>query len=156
MNMGIGMQPQFPGAMMEHYPEQTTLYQQSAEAFDEEAFARAFEEAAKEEQLEDGVKSGHEYDAGQVENAGFSTSAMELGQDIMLDETGDPLISSQIPEQARLGSDLIHDPMSEHQEQTEEEDHDALSRTAGQLLASVQSNQSNKFQNSEFLELMRQ
>ena len=157
--LGMGLQSQFPGGMMGQQAEQSMAPQQLSEAFDEEAFARAFEEAAKVEQMRNGVETGLDHDMGMTENAEASKSAMEMGQDIMLEESAEKFMSSsteaQIPDQARLGADLIHDPMSESQ-RPEHEDPDALARTAGQLLDSVSTNQSSKFQNSEFLGLMRQ
>jgi hypothetical protein len=157
--MGMGMRSQFPVSMMGQHGEQIIAHQQPAEAFDEEAFARAFEEAAKEEQAQNGVEMRHDHDMGMTEDTQVNRSAMEFGQDIMLDESAERFMSSsepQVPNQARLGADLIHNPMSESQERPEQEDPDALARTAGQLLESVRTNQSSKFQNSEFLGLMKQ
>ena len=150
--MGMGMQSQFAGGMMGQQAEQSMAQQQQpVEAFDEEAFARAFEEASKAEHMTNEIEAREE-----AENA--HRQDIELEQDIMLEESIERLASDepQIPNQARLGADLIHDPMSESQEWPQQEDPDALARTAGQLLDSVRNNQSAKFQNSEFLELMRQ
>ena len=155
MRMGLGLQPEYSGKILGQPPEQSMASQHSSEAFDEEAFARAFEEAAKDDER----FNGHDHDVGMTENGQANKSAMEFGQDIMLDESAQRFMSSsvesQIPNQARLGADRIHDPMSEL-ERPEHEDPDALARTAGQLLDSVRTNQSDKFQNSEFLGLMRQ
>jgi hypothetical protein len=150
MGMGMGMQSQYAGGMMGQQAEQSNMQQQQqpAEAFDEEAFARAFEEASKSE-----MDTREDFQE-------RSNTGIELGQDVMLEESAERFMSSsnelQIPNQARLGADLIHDPLSETQERPQYEDPDALARTAGQLLDSVRNNQSAKFQNSEFLELMRQ
>ena len=166
MGMGMGMRPQFAGGMVGHQAEGSMAqHHQAEEAFDEEAFERAFDEAANAEQTNEAreleqnpgwmnVSSGFE----DAEIAQAGKLEMELGQDIMLEESAERLMSSeqQIPNQARLGADLIHDPMSESKEHPQHEDPDALARTAGQLLDSVRNNQSAKFQNSEFLELMRQ
>jgi len=124
-------------------PQQSAMAQQdqrAEELFDEEAFERAFQEAAESEQ-----------ELTQKEQ-------IELGQDIMIAESVDRLVNDQPPvDQVRLGADLIHDPSSESRNSPQEqEDPDALARTAAQLLDSVRHNQSNKFQNSQFLELMRQ
>jgi len=124
-------------------PQQSAMAQQdqrAEELFDEEAFERAFQEAAESEQ-----------ELTQKEQ-------IELGRDIMIAESVDRLVADQPPvDQARLGADLIHDPSSESRNSPQEpEDPDALARTAAQLLDSVRHNQSNKFQNSQFLELMRQ
>ena len=159
MGMGMGMQSQYTGGMMGQQAEQSnmTQQQQPAEAFDEEAFARAFEEASKSEQTSEQWMNSRE--EGGLTGERFETG-IELGQDVMLEDSAERFMSSstesQIPNQARLGADLIHDPLSETQERPEHEDPDALARTAGQLLDSVRNNQSAKFQNSEFLELMRQ
>jgi len=153
MGMGMGMQSQFAGfsgGMAGQQAEQSNLQQQHqpAEAFDEEAFARAFEEASKSE-----MEAREEFQE-------RSKSGIEFGQDVMIEESAERFLSatieSPIPNQARLGADLIHDPLSETQDRPQHEDPDALARTAGQLLDSVRNNQSAKFQNSEFLELMRQ
>lgn len=166
IGMGMGIQSQFSGSMMGQQAEQSMGQQQPVEAFDEEAFARAFEEAAKEEQKEnepaifprnyrDNAYDGrfeHDQDMSMEDSAEASKTAMGLRQVNMIDE----LENAQTPEQARIGADLIHDPMSESQARPEHEDPDALARTAGQLLDSVRGNQSEKFQNSEFLGLMRQ
>lgn len=147
--MGMRMQSQFAGFAGQQ-AEQTNMQQQHqpAEAFDEEAFARAFEEASKSE-----MEAGEELQE-------RSKTGVEFGQDVMIEESAERFMSSTIespiPNQARLGADLIHDPLSEIQDRPQHEDPDALARTAGQLLDSVRNNQSAKFQNSEFLELMRQ
>jgi hypothetical protein len=157
--MGMGMQSQYGGGMIGQQAEQSNMPQQPqpAEAFDEEAFARAFEEASKSDQASEQWMNNREEIVPIDER--FKTG-IELGQDVMLEESAEQFMSSstesQIPNQARLGADLIHDPLSETQERPQHEDPDALARTAGQLLDSVRNNQSAKFQNSEFLELMRQ
>jgi hypothetical protein len=149
MGMGMGMQSQFSGGMMGGQSEQSNFQQelQPIEAFDEEAFAKAFEEAARSEMNI------------QQESEQSQKRDIEFGQDILLEESAEPFMASDQPRvlnQERLGADLIHDPMQEVQERPQQEDPDALARTAGQLLDSVRNNQSEKFQNSQFLELMRQ
>jgi hypothetical protein len=150
--MAMGIQSQYGGGMMGQQNDQQHLQeQQPVEAFDEEAFAKAFEEASK-------LEMGNSEDLQEK-----SSTGLEMGQDVMIEESAErfmsealePTTESQVPEQARLGADLIHDPRAEDQE-PQPEDPDALARTAGQLLTSVQNNQTSKFQNSEFLELMRQ
>lgn len=114
---------------------------QQPEAFDEAAFARAFDEAAKSE-------LSVQQDLAQQE--------LETGQDVLINESAQRLLGSDSSmEQERLGADLIHDPRQNDQSQAQD-DPDALARTAGQLLDSVKDNRSDKFQNSQFLELMRQ
>ena len=59
--------------------------------------------------------------------------------------------------QERIGSDRILDQAEESQtEEREEDEADELARTAGQLLQNVSGDQSQKFQESNFLSLMRQ
>jgi len=124
--------------------EQSSIVQQHEESFDDEAFARAFDEAAKSE-----IDTAQETRRQQE---------LELGQDIMINKSTERMMASDHPmKQARLGADLIHDPLQEdRQERQQQGDPDALARTAAQLLDSVRDNQSDKFQNSQFLELMRQ
>jgi hypothetical protein len=115
-----------------------------ADVFDEEAFARAFDEAAKSEFATE-QSMGHD-------------QSLELGQDVLLNRSAENLMGSDVPDtQNRIGADLIHDPDQPNLNETiQQNDPDALARTAGQLLNSVKDNQSDKFQNSTFLELMRQ
>jgi len=118
---------------------------QPVETFDEEAFARAFEAAAQSEMES---KQGSR----QEEN-------VEMGQDIMINESAERLMASSegLLDQERIGADTIHDPLSQDPKtQQEQNNPDALARTAGQLLDSVRHDQSDKFQNSQFLQLMRQ
>jgi hypothetical protein len=115
---------------------------QSVESFDEEAFARAFDQAAQSELAME--------QAAQQQSHG-------VDQDVLVNESAVRLMgSNQVLEPQRLGADLIHDPREGEREQQQEDDPDALARTAGQLLDSVKDNQSDKFQKSQFLELMRQ
>jgi len=117
---------------------------QHSDNFDNEAFSRAFDAAAKLEPESEQSSQGRQ--------------DTELGQDIMVNESAERWMESDhLVEQERLGADRIHDPMKADQEQLErQDDPDALSRTAAMLLDSVKDNQSDKFQNSQFLELMRQ
>lgn len=148
---GMGMMgTQFGGNFANPQAEASIAQQkQPEEAFDEEAFARAFEEAAKAEME---VREEAHTEAIQE-----SSQGVELGQDIMIEESAERLIASEnaLLDQERIGADSIYDPVSEelHRDQ---EDPDALARTAGHLLDSIRHEQSTKFQNSQFLELMRQ
>ena len=57
----------------------------------------------------------------------------------------------------RLGSDMIFDEASKREGRgIDRNDADELARTAGQLLDNLKHDQSQKFQNSNFLSLMRQ
>jgi hypothetical protein len=115
---------------------------QSTEVFDEEAFARAFDQAAQSELA--------------MEQAAQQQS-LGIDQDVLVDQSAERLMGSdQVLEPVRLGADLIHDPREGESVQQHQDDPDALARTAGQLLDSVKDNQSDKFQKSQFLELMRQ
>jgi len=121
-------------------PEQAQIpIQQVTEQFDEEAFARAFDEAARAEQEQQGL---------------------ELGQDIMIQESAELFMSSSEDlskplDQAPIGADTIHDPTKPLDQQPKEEP-DALARTAARLLDSVAHDQSDKMKGSMFMELMRQ
>lgn len=58
---------------------------------------------------------------------------------------------------SRIGSDRITDEARDKQSQGEQDtEADELARTAGQLLDNVKGDQSRKFQESNFLSLMRQ
>ena len=103
----------------------------TAEAFDEEAFARAFDQAA------------------QAEMSAQLSEGAQLSQEIQD-------ANAQLPEE-RIGADAIHHPDdADYQQMTPAQESDDLARTAGQLLNSVKDNQSDKFQQSVFLQLMRQ
>jgi len=117
---------------------------QHLDSFDDEAFSRAFDEAANLKIESEQTSKEHQY--------------TELGQDIMINESAERWIESDhFIKQERLGADRIHDPMKADQEQLEQQDDpDALSWTAAVLLDSVKDNQTDKFQNSQFLKLMRQ
>lgn len=137
------MASHFEGGFAVPQAEQSSMMQQS-EIFNEEAFARAFEEASRSE-LDLGQESSQRLDA-------------ELGHDITINESTQHMAESDhLMEQERLGADLIHDPSrTDQQDRQQQDDPDALARTAAQLLDSVRNNQSDKFQNSQFLHLMRQ
>ncbi|KAL8727927.1 MAG: hypothetical protein Q9181_005528 [Wetmoreana brouardii] len=107
------------------------------DVYDEEAFQKAFEAADSELQ-------GHE----------ASTQQMDVVERPQLPE------SSNMPEDRidyRIGSDRIFEESQQRQEsQSKEQEADELARTAGQLLENVKHEQSAKFQESNFLSLMRQ
>ena len=58
-------------------------------------------------------------------------------------------------EHIRIGSDLIEDRKAPINEQQEQAEADELARTAGDLLNALKHDQSDKFQHSQFLSLMR-
>jgi len=146
--MGLGSQ--FPGASTPQSELSIAQQKQPEEAFNEEAFARAFEEAAQAE-MEPVQETAPQ------EN-------VETDQVILLDESAEVLMASddlemtsdELLSQERIGADTIHDPFSQNQERPEHNDPEELVRTAAKLLDSVQHEQSSKFQNSQFLSLMRQ
>jgi hypothetical protein len=127
-----------PMGMSQSYQQPQAIHQEQAEVFDEEAFARAFDDAAQSEiQVNDQLQEEQN---------------VELDQEVATHESVEPLIATD-----RLGADLIHDPLNdEQQDRQAQEDPDALARTAAQLLDSVKHDTSSKFANSQFLELMRQ
>lgn len=145
---GMNIGSRFIGGLATPLSEASSQQQkQPVEVFDDEAFARAFDEAAQTEQMDVNQNTNQE-------------QRSETGQDVMLDETAERFMSEEADQgvlfdQERIGADAIHDPYSAEGRE-EQEDPDALSRTAGKLLNSVQHNQSSKFQNSQFLNLMRQ
>lgn len=134
-----------PQAEMSTAQQQQQQQQQPVETFDEEEFAKAFEAAAQSE-----MESKQE--THQEEN-------VETGQGIMINESAERLMASSegLLDQERIGADTIHDPLTQDSKTRQEQNNpDALARTAGQLLDSVRHDQSDKFQNSQFLQLMRQ
>jgi len=138
-------------------PQSSMSAQKQPEAFDDEAFARAFEEAARHEEV---LRQDNEMVQNSVQEQGQEQEqSAEIGQDILINESATRLLSRDsdvLSHQAPIGADQIHDPSSpEHEPRQEDTDPDALARTAGQLLNSVQHDSSAKFQNSQFLELMR-
>jgi len=116
--------------------------QRVEDVFDDAAFERAFEAARSEMQ--------HREQQRQKEN-------LELGQDVLINESDERLLQSDhLVEQERIGSDtILHEARDEIQELQQSDDPDELARTAGQLLDSVKYDQSQKFQESNFLALMR-
>ncbi|CAD6441524.1 7facf1ac-f920-491b-a552-7b1c9d017295 [Sclerotinia trifoliorum] len=122
------------------------------EAFDDAAFARAFDEAASAEKERAREQEQElEITRAQQETAIVSEQAnADQKAEFDLDRAESDLLN-----QAPLGADTIQDPAAAT---LEENTHatDALSRTAGELLSNVSDNQSDKFQNSQFLQLMRQ
>ncbi|KAH8665807.1 hypothetical protein BGZ60DRAFT_452746 [Tricladium varicosporioides] len=138
----MGAQYNSMGYMNSQAQESIALQKQPEEAFDEEAFARAFEEAA-----------AHEEALAQQEMEAMMEAEMAKEEDLVL--APEEINTEVLAQQGRIGADQIHDPASETNTE-EQQDPDALARTAGQLLDSVRHEQDNKFQQSSFLELMRQ
>jgi hypothetical protein len=160
---GMGMSPQYSGFAGQQAEMSIAQQKQPAEAFDEEAFARAFEAAAQAEIASKEEESKLESSKEQNQNVEMSQDiTMERGreQEIMINESAERLLATteeELLDQERIGADTIQDPKTQDLKTWQEENNpDALSRTAGELLNSVRHDQSAKFQNSQFLELMRQ
>ncbi|KAL5352414.1 hypothetical protein ACLOAV_002362 [Pseudogymnoascus australis] len=127
---GMGQQPMYQTPMYQPapqiQPEQPQQLNAEVGTFDEAAFAAAFDQAAQSEL--------------QSEQASLSHALQE-----------DHLAP------APIGADAIHHPDAPSQQLlTPAQESDDLARTAGALLTSVQGDQSDKFANSVFLQLMRQ
>ncbi|TGO20336.1 hypothetical protein BPAE_0309g00020 [Botrytis paeoniae] len=122
------------------------------EVFDEAAFARAFEQAANAES-ERAQQQELDSQAASVQHE--ETHALDQLHVTKEAELELDRAEKQLLGQSLLGADTIQDPATATSEQNTHAP-DALSRTAGELLSSVSNNQSEKFQNSQFLQLMRQ
>lgn len=146
---GMGMAPQYTGGYAGQQEMSIAQQKQPAEAFDEEAFARAFEAAARVEmEAESKQESSQEQD-----------QLTERAQEVLIDESAERLLASaQGPIfDEPIGSDSIQDLKTlSPEEQEEKGGADALQRTAAELLEKVRHDRSTKFQNSQFFELMRQ
>jgi hypothetical protein len=139
--------------------EQQQPQMQAEPMYDEAGFADAFEQASQraQEMVEEVIEEVSETDK----------SLQREGSDLLhkdaipmdhseLEHDLPSLMSVPNPMQIRIGSDAI--PYQEHKTRTPDQDSrdaDELARTAGQLLTSVQHDTSDKFQNSQFLALMR-
>ncbi|CAG8958700.1 hypothetical protein HYFRA_00011542 [Hymenoscyphus fraxineus] len=131
--------------------------QPATDMFDEEAFARAFEEAEQAEQELESLQAEPETKA-EVEVA--TEVATETQQTIILDdsvlvaESAERLMEMESNNQTLppIGADSI---LPQNQTERDTHNHDDLARTAGQLLTNVSNDTSDKFQQSKFLDLMR-
>jgi hypothetical protein len=105
------------------------------EQFDESAFEAAFEQArADMQELQE-------------------TEVAPETESLAHEEAAPLLPTAQVHEEIRIGSDTIL--QTEQDPLTRNRDADALAQTAGQLLDSVRHEQDQKFQQSNFLALMR-
>ncbi|KAI9739000.1 MAG: hypothetical protein M1818_005314 [Claussenomyces sp. TS43310] len=138
-SLSPGFPPMYGEQMSAHSLQaQDAQSTSTAEVFDDEAFARAFDQAAE-------ARSSAEQSTRQ-------------DQDVLPDESAALFLrSDHLQEQEKLGADLIHDPdgAATDQHQDSQQDPDALARTAADLLDRVKDNQTDKFRNSQFLQLMR-
>lgn len=119
---------------------QMQLNEQVNEADWSQAFEEAFQDAFKE--------------AEQVEQVEVTNKPQIPLEDVL--NVADRSADDQPLEQVRIGSDAIQ--YTEKKDQTAEheaQDANALARVAGELLHNVQHDNSQKFQNSQFLNLMR-
>lgn len=151
---GMNMTPQYMGGFAQPQANMP-MAQQTQQPVDasEEAFARAFEEAERA-----AFEAAEREAAIEAQQETSQEQSVELGQDILINESAERLMkdSPNVLDQQRIGADTIHDPLDQSPEAREQqEDPNALSKTAGELLHSVQRDQSSKFQNSSFMELMR-
>lgn len=127
------------------YTQNALLYQGQqkqpvGEIFDQDDFARAFEKVAETE-----LNSKQEVFS---QNSTYSDDNISVSKS--LNYTTSPLKDNVHLIQDPIGADAINSEKS-----VVEEDSESLSRTALGLLNSVQGEQNEKFQNSQFLELMR-
>ncbi|KAJ5542025.1 hypothetical protein N7535_004444 [Penicillium sp. DV-2018c] len=131
--------PMYGSAMnqMQMQPQSMQSMQQApAQQFDESAFEAAFDQARADLELQ-----ATDVDQKDTQQNVKETTEVDVVEPVMQQEI-------------RLGSDLI--PQSEKQDpQNRSRDGDELARTAGQLLDSVRNEQNEKFQQSNFLALMR-
>ena len=139
--------------------QQTQQQQQSQQqvepTYDEAGFADAFEQASQHAQE---MVSEEDVTRLMVERNGsdlLHKDAIPMDHS-SLDHGFASIVNAPSPTQIRIGSDAI--PYQEQKTRTPDQDDrdaDELARTAGQLLTSVQHDTSDKFQNSQFLALMR-
>ncbi|KAF2171238.1 hypothetical protein M409DRAFT_18354 [Zasmidium cellare ATCC 36951] len=134
-----------------------------ADQFDEAAFAKAFDQAHEDMLGVEETVQGHEnvQEDSLEELVEKIEQAAEQGASQMLNESNDDLDQLEDFNPSRIhGGDVEHDPeqLLHEEEQAQErpqEDDDALAATAQELLEKVEHNQSDKFKNSQFLDLMR-
>lgn len=117
--------------------------QQPIEQYDDEAFERAFQEAAN-AQSEDILQEQTNTQTEQVQEPTLEEPLSSLSQPIDDMPLNQPL----------LGADTIHDP-SKPVEELQNEDPDALARTAQQLIHNLSGDTRSKMQGSEFMKMMR-
>ena len=133
------------GLMPQHHHTLSPMAQmkqperQVEDVYDEAAFERAFD-AAREE----------------VQQSEESAHRKETQLDAGLQDTKDRQSQGWL-NHSRIGSDRVLDESQTREEEGKEaDDAEELARTAGQLLENVKGDQSQKFQESNFLSLMRQ
>ncbi|OBT69427.1 hypothetical protein VE03_01165 [Pseudogymnoascus sp. 23342-1-I1] len=127
---GMNQQPMYQTPLYQPAPQtqpsQPHHLNPEVSTFDEAAFAAAFDQAAQSELQSEQASLSHALQEGHLAPA-------------------------------PIGADAIHHPDAPSQPLlTPAQESDDLARTAGALLTSVQGDQSDKFANSQFLQLMRQ
>jgi hypothetical protein len=134
--------------------EQQQSQMQAEPMYDEAGFADAFEQASQ--QAQEMVEEGSEMDTLLQREGSDLLHKDAIPIDSEFESELPSLMSVPNPTQIRIGSDAI--PYREQKTRTPDQDSrdaDELARTAGELLTSVQHDTSDKFQNSQFLALMR-
>lgn len=152
--MGMASLP-YSYAQQQQLQGQQQSQQHVEPMYDEAGFADAFEEASQHAQ--EMFKNENETDLTMERDGSDLLHKDAIPMDHTdLTSSGASLMNSASPTQIRIGSDAI--PYQEQKTRTPDQDSrdaDDLARTAGQLLTSVQHDTSDKFQNSQFLALMR-
>jgi hypothetical protein len=134
--------------------EQQQSQMQAEPMYDEAGFADAFEQASQ--RAQEMVEEGGETETLLQREDSDLLHKDAIPMDSELESNLPSLMSVPSPTQIRIGSDTI--PYQEQKTRTPDQDSrdaDELARTAGQLLTSVEHDTSDKFQNSQFLALMR-
>ena len=134
--------------------EQQQSQMQAEPMYDEAGFADAFEQAGQ--RAQEMVEEGSEMDTLLQREGSDLLHKDAIPIDSEFESELPSLMSVPNPTQIRIGSDAI--PYREQKTRTPDQDSrdaDELARTAGELLTSVQHDTSDKFQNSQFLALMR-
>jgi len=128
--------------------------QRLGDVFDEAAFERAFD-VAKMEMTQLELQNTSEAREAKLNVAEKPLQGLEDVLDLNYD--WEALKPEQSVHQPQIGSDAILDESSKQQEDYKpDREADELARTAGQLLENLKHENSEKFQNSTFLALMRQ
>ena len=153
--MGMAFMP-YAHSRQQQMQEQQQSQQQAEPSYDEAGFADAFEQASQ--YAQEMVKDDNEKSVALEQDGSdlLHKDAILLDHSQLEDHSLPSLAKPPSPTQIRIGSDTI--PYQEQKARTPDQasrDADELARTAGQLLASVQHDTSDKFQNSQFLALMR-
>ena len=128
--------PMYNASMNTHQTPQEVRQEHlvPSEQFDESAFEAAFEQARTDMELQG------------------AEATLDVEQRVNETDLIEPAVATH--EEIRIGSDTI--PQTDQQDpQTKAREADALAQTAGQLLDSVRHEQNEKFQQSNFLALMR-